>query len=60
MVEYVFSPSNLSGVFLEFYKMSYNAVWIFVLAAFCLAAVGCATGQMYKLPYIGDAADQRL
>ena len=39
MVEYVFSPSGMSGVFFEFYKMCYNAVWIFVLASFCLAAV---------------------
>ena len=60
MVEYVFSPSGMSGVFFEFYKLCYNAVWIFVLASFCLAAVGCATGQMYKLPYIGDAADMRI
>ena len=60
MVEYAFSPSGLRGVFLEGYKMCYNAVWIFVLASFCLAAVGCAMGQMYKLPFIGDAADMRV
>lgn len=60
MIEYVLSPSSLSGVFFQLYKLCYNAVWIFVLASFCLAAVGCATGQMYKLPYIGDAADMRI
>ena len=60
MVEYVLSPSRLGGAALELYKLCYNFVWVFVLAAFCLAAVGCLTGQMYKLPFIGDAADMRI
>jgi len=60
MIEYVISPSSLTGAFFEVYKMSYNAVWLFVFAAFCLAAVGCASGKMYKLPYIGDAAETRI
>ena len=60
MVEYVLSPGRLTGAMFEFYKLCYNSVWIFVLASFCLAAVGCAMGEMYKLPYLGDAADMRV
>ena len=60
MVEYVLSPGSLRGMAFEMYKLCYNSVWVFVLAAFCLAAVGCMLGQMYKLPFIGDAADMRV
>ena len=60
MIEYVLSPGRLSGVAFEMYRMCYNCVWLFVLVAFCLAAVGCLSGQMYKLPFIGDAADMRV
>ena len=55
-IEYVLSPGRLSGVAFDMYRMCYNCVWLFVLVAFCLAAVGCLSGQMYKLPFIGDAA----
>ena len=44
----------------EFYRLCYNCVWLFVLGAFLMAAVGCLTGQMFKLPVIGDAADMRI
>jgi uncharacterized membrane protein len=40
--------------------MCYNSVWLFVLFAFALAAIGCLSGATYKLPFIGDAADMRL
>ena len=60
MIEYVLSPGRLSGVAFDMYRMCYNCVWLFVLVAFCLAAVGCLSGQMYKLPFIGDAADMRV
>lgn len=60
MVEYVLSPGRMSGAAMEMYKLCYNVVWITVLAAFCLAAVGCLSGQMFKLPFVGDAADMRI
>ena len=60
MIEYVLSPGRLAGAGFELYKLCYNSVWLFVLFAFALAAIGCLSGQMYKLPFIGDAADMRL
>lgn len=60
MIEYVLSPGRLAGAGFELYKMCYNSVWLFVLFAFALAAIGCLSGQTYKLPFIGDAADMRL
>ena len=60
MIEYVLSPGRMSGAAMEMYKLCYNCVWVVVLAAFCLAAVGCLSGQMFKLPLVGDAADMRI
>ena len=60
MIEYVLSPGRMSGAAMEMYKLCYNCVWVVVLAAFCLAAVGCLSGQMFKLPFVGDAADMRI
>lgn len=60
MIEYAFSPGRLGGVAMEMYKLCYNCVWVVVLASFCLAAVGCLGGQMFKLPFVGDAADMRI
>jgi uncharacterized membrane protein len=60
MVEYVLSPGRMTGVAMEAYKLCYNAVWVTVLVAFCLAAVGCLSGQMFKLPFVGDAAEMRI
>ena len=60
MIEYVLSPGRLAGAGFELYKMCYNSVWLFVLFAFALAAIGCLSGQTCKLPFIGDAADMRL
>lgn len=60
MIEYVLSPGRLAGAGFELYKLCYNSVWLFVLFAFALAAIGCLSGQTYKLPFIGDAADMRL
>lgn len=45
---------------MEAYKLCYNAVWVTVLVAFCLAAVGCLSGQIFKLPFVGDAAEMRI
>jgi|TARA_B110000977_G_scaffold22513_3_gene27137 uncharacterized membrane protein len=50
----------MTGVAMEAYKLCYNAVWVTVLVAFCLAAVGCLSGQMFKLPFVGDAAEMRI
>ena len=60
MVEYVFSPGRLSGLGFELYRLCYNSVWLFVLFAFALAAIGCLSGQTYRLPFIGEAADMRV
>ena len=43
---------RMSGAAMEMYKLCYNCVWVVVLAAFCLAAVGCLSGQMFKLPFV--------
>mmetsp|Transcript_15792 Transcript_15792/g.38441 ORF Transcript_15792/g.38441 Transcript_15792/m.38441 type:complete len:266 (+) Transcript_15792:265-1062(+) len=60
MVEYVLDPGMMSGLMLTGYKMCYNAIWLFVVGAFVLAALSCITGNTFKLPFIGDAAEARV
>eukprot|EP01018_Ginkgo_biloba_P041233 Gb_35923 [translate_table: standard] len=56
--ERIFSPRR--GVGYNLLVISYNAVFVFLVACFLFALVSCILGKTPRLPIVADAADAQM
>lgn len=59
IIEWIIRPPS-SGMALQMYIASYNAIWVFVFACVVYGVVACLAGAKPRLPIVADAADHQV
>jgi len=61
LLESLFSREIL-GITIPYFlsKWMYNVIWVGLVVAFALCAVGCATGRYVNLPVVSEAAEAQM
>lgn len=61
LLESLFSREIL-GIGIPYFlsKWMYNVIWVGLVVAFALCAVGCATGRYVQLPVVSEAAEAQM